>query len=271
MSIRALHSAASGMTANEFNLDTISNNLANAGTAAFKRSDANFEDLFYEHFKLPGTLDAGGTPTPNGIAVGLGTRVASTKVDFRNGSLLATEKEFDLAIAGEGFFQVQEPGGGTVYTRAGTFTQNADGAIVMQSADTGRMLVPNITIPQGAQDISISEQGVVSYREAGPTPGSFTLTQAGQIQLAQFTNQGGLIQVGNNLYAETDASGSPVIDIPGAQGLGVLRQGFLEASNVEPVKELVSLIKTQRNFELNSQSVQAADQMLQLIGNLRRF
>lgn len=259
------------MGANQFSLDTIANNLANAGTTAFKRSDANFEDLFYEHFKLPGARDAGGNPTPNGISVGLGTRVASTQVDHRTGSLLQTGQELDIAITGQGFLQVQEPGGEIVYTRAGNFTRNANGDIVLQSADSGRLLVPNINIPQGAIDVSISAQGNVSYREPGPTPGTFIITQAGTIQLAQFVNPGGLLQIGDNLFAQTEASGDPILDIPGSQGLGTLNQGFLEASNVEPVRELVNLIKTQRNFELNSQTVQAADQMLQLIANLRRF
>ena len=271
MSVRALHSAASGMSAHQFNLDTIAHNLANSGTTAFKRNKANFEDLFYEHLKLPGAQDAAGTPTPNGISVGLGTNIANTQIDFRNGSLIDTGGELDVAITGNGFFQVTDSGGQIVYTRAGTFTLNANGQIVLASADQNLLLEPAITIPQGATDITITENGTVSYREPGPTPGSFTVTNAGTIQLASFTNFGGLLQLGDNLYSETDASGPPVQDIPGANGLGTLQQGFLEASNVEPVQELVDLIKTQRNFELNSQAVQAADQMLQIISNLRRF
>lgn len=267
MSIRALHSAASGMDANQFRLDTIANNLANAGTTAFKRSRASSEDLFYEHLKLPGALDAAGNPTPIGISVGLGTRISGTHVDHGNGSLTQTGQNLDVAIAGSGFFQVEDASGETVYTRNGHFSLNSTGDLVIASADSGRLLTPGINIPEGATDVSISDQGLVTYRE----PGTATVTEAGQIQLALFTNPAGLLQLGDTLYAETDASGSAVQDNPGNQGLGALKQGFLEASNVEPVQELVDLIKTQRHFELNSQTVQAADQMLQLLANLRRF
>lgn len=267
MSFRAMHSAASGMNAHMLGLDTIANNLANAGTTAFKRSRTNFEDLFYEHIKPPGTQDAQGNFTPTGISVGLGTRVASTVVDHTTGSLQHTEQPLDVAIAGEGFFQVQNLDGTTVYTRAGTFTTNTNGDIVLSSADAGRFLIPNIQIPQGATDVGIDTTGNVSYREAGST----TITTVGPIQTATFVNPAGLLQIGENLYAESSASGTPTVGIPGLEGRGSLRQGFLESSNVDPVRELVDLIKTQRNFELNSQTVQASDQMLQLISNLRRF
>lgn len=265
MSLRALHSAASGMDANAFHLDTIANNLANAGTTAFKRSRVNFEDLFYEHLKLPGAQDAQGQLTPVGISVGLGTRVASTELDQRMGALLETGGELDVAIVGEGFFQIQD-GNQILYTRAGTFTKNAEGNIVLASADRGRLLEPVINIPPDALDITITGDGQVVIRIAGST----TPTTA-DIQLARFVNPQGLIQVGENLFAESPASGPPLIGTPGTEAFGQLKQGFLEISNVEPVRELVDLIKTQRNFELNSQVVQAADQMLQLIANLRRY
>lgn len=266
MTIRALHSAATGLEAFEFNLDVIANNLANAGTTAFKRSRANFEDLFYEQLKLPGAQDSQGLLTPTGIAVGLGSRVASTQVDHGEGNLIETGKQLDVAILGDGFFQIND-GSEILYTRAGTFTLNADGDLVMASADRGRLLEPSINIPPGATEISIAADGTVSYREP-PDP---ALQLVGQIQTAKFVNPQGLIQLGENLYGETDASGSPQLGNPGIEGRGALRQGFLETSNVEPVTELVELIKTQRNFELNSQVVQAADQTLQLIANLRRF
>ncbi len=266
MALQAMHTAATGMEAALFHLDTIANNLANAGTTAFKRSSVNFEDLFYDQIKLPGLQDQTGKLTPTGIAVGLGTRVQSTQVDHSQGSMLETGAQLDIAIVGDGFFQVQD-GAEIQYTRAGNFALNADGEIVTASADRGRLLEPAITIPQDAVQVSISSDGTVSVLQAGST----TLTPVGQIQTARFINPQGLISVGENLYAQTDASGPPQIGIPGEEGKGLLRQNFLESSNVEPVRELVDLIKTQRNFELTSQVVQAADQTLQLIANLRRF
>jgi flagellar basal-body rod protein FlgG len=254
------------MGAHLFNLDVIANNLANAGTTAFKRSRTNFEDQFYEHFKLPGTLDSQGTLTPVGTAVGLGTRVAATAVDHRTGNLLETGGQLDLAIMGEGFFRVQGTGE-ILYTRAGAFSLNANGEMVMQSADRGRLLDPPIVIPPNALEVSISSEGFVTIRE----PGNQQFTQVGQIQLARFVNPQGLMQMGDNLFAETEASGVAFPGTPGLDGIGTLRQNYLEVSNVEPVRELVDLIKTQRNVELNSQALQAADQMLQLVANIRRF
>jgi flagellar basal-body rod protein FlgG len=266
MSIRAMQSAATGMEGFMFNLDVIANNLANAQTTAFKRSRTNFEDLYYEYLKIPGAQDANGKFTPVGIDVGLGSRVASTQLDFFQGSLLETGKQLDIAITGEGFFQIQD-GSQILYTRAGTFTRNADGEVVMASADKGRLIEPPITVPPDTLEIAISGEGIVSVIQAG----SSASTQIGQIQTARFINPEGLIQMGENLYQQSDASGTPLLGNPGQEGRGLLRQGFLEASNVEPVRELIDLIKTQRNFELNSQVVQASDQTLQLIANLRRF
>jgi flagellar basal-body rod protein FlgG len=266
MSLRALNSAATGMEATQFNLDTIANNLANAGTTAFKRSRVNFEDLFYQHLKLPGLQDALGQLTPTGISVGLGTRVQSTAVDHSMGSLLETGGELDVAIVGDGFFQVQD-GAEILYTRAGTFSINANGELVLSSADRGRLLEPAITIPQDAEEIGISAAGIVAIRRTGQQQ----LEELGQLEITRFINPQGLIERGENLFAESAASGAPLTGVPGLEGRGNLRQGFLEASNVEPVRELVDLIKTQRHFELNSQVVQVADQTLQLVANLRRF
>ena len=267
MSVRALHSAATGMSANLFSLDVIANNLANSGTTAFKRSRANFEDLFYEQIKLPGNQNTQqGTLTPTGIAVGLGARVSSTQVDYSGGNFLETGAPLDLAIAGDGFFQIND-GSQIVYSRSGVFSLDDTGTIVLTSADQSRPLQPTITIPQDATDITISGEGIVAYL----LPGATEVTQAGQIQLARFINPEGLIQLGQNLYQESNASGTPLIGNPGTESRGLVRQGFLEGSNVEPVRELVDLIKTQRNFELNSQAIQAADQALQLLANLRRF
>lgn len=264
MSLRALHSAATGMEAHQFGLDTIANNLANASTAAFKRSRANYEDLFYEHLKLPGTQATAGQ-TGVGTSVGLGTRIASTTLDFAQGSAQETKAPLDVMIVGEGFFEVDN-GGTPAYTRAGHFTRNADGAIVTASADAGRILQPQINIPANAINVSISSDGRVTYDN-----GTGTFQEAGQLRLVKFTNNAGLLERGESLFVPTLASGQPVEGIPSLEGYGQIRQGFLEAANVEPVRELVDLIKTQRNFELNSQVIQAADQMLQLISNLRRF
>ena len=266
MSIRALHSAASGMNAQEFNLDIIANNLANAGTTAFKRSRSNFEDLYYQHLKLPGQLNNLQQPTPTGISVGTGVRVQSTQLNMEQGSLLSTEGNLDIAIVGEGFLQVND-GQQILYTRAGNLSVNAEGQLVIASADRGYQLEPPLQVPQTATAISISTDGQVTALE----PGQSQPTQIGQLQMARFINPAGLLQMGENLYLETSASGPPQTGTPGLDGIGTLRQGFLEASNTDPVNELVDLIKTQRNFELNSQVVQAADQALQLVANLRRF
>jgi len=266
MSFQALHSSATGMEANQFKLDNIANNLANAGTTAFKRQRVNFEDLFYQQFKLPGAQDLQGQLTPTGISLGLGTRVQSTAVEHTQGSLTQTEQQFDVAIRGDGFFQVQD-GTQILYTRSGNFTLNDQGQLVVQSADRGRLLEPPISIPPTVDRVVISSDGTVSAFEQGQD----TPTNLGQIQLARFVNPQGLIQQGENLYALSAASGQPLLGNPNEEGRGSLAQGFLESSNVEPVRELVDLIKTQRNFELNSQVLQAADQTLQLVANLRRF
>lgn len=264
MSLRAIHSAASGMEAHQFSLDVVANNLANASTTSFKRSRTNFEDLFYQNIKLPGTDSAAGQ-TGVGTSVGLGTRVASTALDFKQGSPVRSGGDLDMAIVGPGFFQVDDAGT-PAYIRAGNFTQNSQGQVVVGSADSGRLLQPAITIPDGATNITISGDGVVNVQDANGD-----IQNVGQIQLYRFANDQGLLQQGENLYIETPASGAAISDIPGNNGLGQIRHQHLESSNVEPVRELVDLIKTQRNFELNSQTIKAADQMLQLISNLRQF
>ncbi|HEY2249658.1 MAG TPA: flagellar basal-body rod protein FlgG [Planctomycetaceae bacterium] len=266
MSIRALNTAASGMDAMQFRLDVIANNLANAQTTAFKTSRVNFEDLFYQNFRVPGLLNSQGRPTSVGQSVGLGVRVQSTELDMKPGSLNNTGNELDLAIIGEGFFQIQD-GTQFLYTRSGNFSINANGEIVLASASQSRPLQPAITIPQGTTNISISSDGFVSILQQGQTQ----LQQIGQIQLAQFINPQGLLQQGDNLYAQTVGSGFPNVLTPGQNGVGTIQQNFLEASNVEPVTELVNMIATQRTFELNSQAVQVADQAWQLVNNLRRF
>jgi flagellar basal-body rod protein FlgG len=268
MSVQTLYTAATGMESLQTKLDVIANNLANVNTTSFKRDRANFEDLFYRQIKLPGALDANGQLTPTGVHVGLGSRVSSVQGDFSQGAFQQTNGQLDVAIEGDGFFQVLDPSSGQFrYTRAGNFSRNANGDIVLGSANVGRLLQPQITLPQDTINVVISAEGLISVQQAG-TP---QLTQLGQIQLAKFINPQGLLKMGENLYSETDASGSPLLTNPGIDGVGLLRQNTLEASNVEPVRELIDLITTQRAFELNSQAVQAGDQVLQLISNLRRF
>jgi flagellar basal-body rod protein FlgG len=268
MTVRALYTGASGMEAMESNLDTIANNLANAGTTAFKSSRVNFQDLIYQYVKLPGTQDSNGQFTPMGIGYGLGARVAATEVDQSQGNFIQTNGQLDMAISGQGFFQVQDPQTGlTLYTRAGSFSINSNGQVVMATADIGRTLQPSITIPPGATQITISGDGVVSVLE----PPNTTPTTVGQIQTAKFINPQGLVQLGQNLYQVSEGSGSALVGNPGLEGRGLVQQGYLESSNVDPTTELVNLIKTQRNYELNSQVVQASDQILQLLTNLRRF
>ena len=268
MSVQTLYTAATGMTSLETKLDVIANNLANVNTTGFKRSRANFEDLFYRQIKLPGTLDSQNKLAPTGIAVGLGSRVQSTQSDFSQGALQNTNNPYDVAISGPGFFQVTDPSTNQIfYTRGGNFSMDADGNLVIGSASVGRLVRPEVKLPLDTIDFTVGTDGQVSVRQAGQT----SYTSAGQLQLAKFLNPEGLLHMGENMYSETPASGSPNAAFPGQQGLGTLQQNMLEMSNVEPVRELVDLITTQRAFELNSQAVQAGDQLLQLVGNLRRF
>ncbi len=267
MAIQALYTAATGMTAMETKLDVIANNLANLETVAFKKDRANFEDLFYRHEKMPGSEDTTGQYTPTGIHIGLGTRIQSVQSNFTQGAFDHTGGELDVAIEGGGLFQVLDPTGDTYYTRAGNWSKNANGNLVVGSAGIGRLIEPAITIPEDATNIVITPEGIVSVRQ----PGNQQLSQVGQIELAYFVNPQGLMKLGENLYAETDASGAPTLGNPGQDGIGMLRQNFLERSNVEPVNELIDLILTQRAFELNSQAVKAGDEVLQIVANLRRF
>lgn len=269
MAIIALNTAATGLQAQETALDVIANNLANSNTVGFKASRANFQDLLYQERKLPGIENREGDRRPIGLYVGLGTKVTGTQLDFSLGSAMETGRPLDLLIDGQGFFQVEiedDIGDGIGYTRAGDFVLNQDGEVVLAS-DQGRRLIPNITIPEDASDISISTDGIVSVQ----LPGQVDPVIVDTIQLATFINPAGMRQMGENIYIPSAASGDPSVGDPGQDGRGVLRQNFLEGSNVDPVTELVSLIRTQRAFEYNSQAFQAADEALQTIGNLRRF
>jgi flagellar basal-body rod protein FlgG len=266
MTVQTLYTAATGMEALETKLDVIANNMANINTTGFKKDRANFEDVFYRQYRLPGAQDSDGNKTATGIEVGLGTRVSSTQSNFKQGAFETTNNPLDFAIEGDGFFQVQNPNGGFYYSRAGNFNLNSDGQLVLGSANNGYRIEPNITVPPEATGIVVSSDGLIQYSQQNTT----TLTQLGQLQLAKFVNPDGLLKLGDNLFQETDASGTPTVDNPGQNGFGNIRQGFLEASNVEPVNELIDLITTQRSFELNSQVVQAGDQVMQIVANLRR-
>jgi flagellar basal-body rod protein FlgG len=267
MSVQTLYTAATGMTALQTKLEIIANNMANINTVGFKRDRANFEDLFYVQDKLPGAQDSAGNYTPTGLSVGLGARVSGVQTDYTQGGFQTTNRQLDLAIEGIGFFQVRDQTGEIMYSRAGNFGINSNGQLVVGSAQTGRLVEPPINIPVDTMNISVSAEGIVEVQQANNTQ----LSQVGQLQLAQFINNDGLMKVGENLYRETISSGNATLNNPGTNGVGYIRQGTLESSNVEPVAELIDLITTQRAFELNSQTIQAGDQIMQLVANLRRF
>jgi flagellar basal-body rod protein FlgG len=268
MAIQALNSAATGLRALSTSIDVVANNLANAETTAFKRSRVNFEDLMYVALKQPGAQNASGDISPTGIFVGLGVKVSNTTIDDSQGPLDNTNGPLDLAIQGPGFFKVltiPSIGNGVAFTRAGNFILNNEGDLVLNIGD-GYRLIPPINIPPGSTDISVGQDGTISY----VPPRATNRTNAGQLQIAQFTNPQGLEQLGGSLYTQTEASGPAIESNPGEDGAGQTLQGFLEGSNVDPVKELVDLIFTQRGFELNSQSIQSADETLRVVTNLRR-
>ena len=268
MSIQTLYTAATGMMSLETKLDVIANNLANIETTGFKRGRANFEDLFYRIDQMPGALDSAGEYTAVGTQIGLGARVSSTQTAaYTQGALEPSDNALHVAIEGNGFFQVLDPNGDTYYTRAGNFSRNVNGNLVAGSAQTGRLIEPPITIPDDALYTNITADGRVQVR----VPNQSTMQEVGQLELATFINPEGLLQLGENLLAETDASGAPLTGTPGENGRGVLRSRFLEKSNVEPVTEIIDLITTQRAFEMNSKAVQTGDELLQTVTNLKRF
>jgi flagellar basal-body rod protein FlgG len=262
--IRALYSAASGMTAQQLNVDNIANNLANANTAGYKMRRAQFQDLLYQNIIQPGAAAGQQTTVPTGLQLGLGTRAASNEIIFTQGNFSQTDNPLDVVIQGSGFFQVRRASGETAYTRAGSFHADKTGNLVTSDGDP---IEPQITIPSGAQSITIAPDGTVSYLLAGQTAAQ----QAGQIQLAGFQNPAGLNSVGRNLYLPTDASGEPIVANPGGQeGLGSLLQGYQEQSNVSIVEEFIALIAAQRAYEANSKVVKAADEMYQQANNIQQ-
>ena len=262
--IRALYSAASGMTAQQTNVDNIAHNLANANTSGYKQRRAQFQDLLYQTLVQPGAAAGQQTVVPTGLQLGLGTRTASNEIIFTQGDFSQTNNPLDLVIQGKGFFQVRRPSGELAYTRAGSFHLDRDGNIV---TSTGDPLEPQITVPPDAQQITIGQDGTVSFTQPGQTASQ----QAGQIQLANFPNPAGLNSLGGNLYSPTDASGDPIVGNPGGQeGMGAILQGYIEQSNVSVVEEFINLIVAQRGYEASSKVVQAADQMYQQVNNLAR-
>ena len=262
--LRSLYTAASGMQAQQFNLDTIANNLANSSTAGFRRRHLQFQDLLYQNMVMPGAAATQQTTVAAGLQIGLGTRPAASEIVQLQGDFNGTGNRFDLAIEGQGFFQVNLPSGETAYTRSGAFHLDAQGNIV--TAD-GNPMEPSITIPQGATSVTIGSDGTVSATLVGQQAAQ----QVGNIQLALFANPGGLNSVGKNLFLATTASGDPVLGTPGGtDGLGQLQQGYLEQSNVSVVDEFIQMIVAQRSYEANSRVVTAADQMFQLINSMGR-
>jgi flagellar basal-body rod protein FlgG len=262
--IRALYSAASGMTAQQLNVDNIANNLANASTTGYKMRRAQFQDLLYQSMTQPGASAGQQTTVPTGLQLGLGTRAASNEIIFTQGNFSQTDNPLDVVIQGNGFFQVRRATGEIAYTRAGTFQLDKTGNLVTSDGDP---IEPAITIPSAAQSITIATDGTVSYS----LPGQTSAQRAGQIQIAGFQNPAGLNSLGQNLYLPTDASGEPVVANPGGQeGLGTLLQGYQEQSNVSIVEEFINLIVAQRAYEANSKVVKAADEMYQQVNNLKQ-
>jgi flagellar basal-body rod protein FlgG len=258
------------MQSQQTNLDVIANNLANVNTVGFKRSRVNFEDLFYLQMAQPNLPRDSVNSFPTGLATGLGVKVSGTQLDTRQGPAEQTGMTYDIMIEGDGFFVLQIPdsfGGGIGYTRAGNFTRNADGELVLANQPGYRLIEPEITIPPDATGVSIGTDGVVSVTLSGATEPE----EIGQIQLARFINPAGLQSIGSNVFVQSAASGDADVGNPGEDGRGRLLQGFLEQSNTEAVTELVSLIRTQRAFEMNSQVIQASNETLQQVNQLRRF
>lgn len=260
--MKALHIAATGMKAQELNVEVISNNVANMRTTGFKKQRADFQDLLYQNLRRMGTETSdAGTIVPTGIQIGSGVKLASTTRIMSQGSLEQTGKDLDVAIRGEGFFQIDLPDGTTGYTRDGSFERDADGQLVTVD---GYTVNPGITIPETTQDITVSNTGVVQgVDQAGNT------VQLGQVQLARFVNKAGLEAIGDNLFLETDASGQAETGNPGDDGFGSVQQYFLEMANVDAVTEIADLISAQRAYEMNSKIIQAADEMYSTTTNLR--
>jgi flagellar basal-body rod protein FlgG len=261
--IRALYTAASGMNAQQANIDNVAHNLANVNTTGFKKSRLEFEDLVYQQVTAPGAPASASTEAPTGLSVGLGTRAVATSRDFTAGNMQSTNGPLDLAIQGDGFFQVSLPNGTIGYTRNGSFSKDATGLLVTSD---GYPVEPNITIPSNATSVTISKDGIVSAQ----IPGQTASQQLGTLTTATFANPAGLLALGGNMYAPTSASGDPQTGTPGTDARGTIAQGFLEQSNVSVVEEMVNMIVGQRAYEANSRVIKAADDMMSQVNNLVR-
>lgn len=260
--MRSLWTATTGMRGQNLNMDVIANNLANVSTAGFKKSVTSFQDLIYQQVQVPGapTSDSG-TQSPSGIQVGLGVRPAAVTKVFTEGDIVETSNIYDIAIQGPGFFQVDLPDGNTAYTRAGNLNLDGTGRLVTPE---GNPIVPAITIPENAREVTISATGVVSAILGDDT----TSTELGNIDLATFVNDAGLLATGSNLFRETESSGTATIGTPGSDGYGTLQQGFIEQSNVNLVGEIARMITAQRAFEINSKAVSTSDEMMSTVVNM---
>jgi len=268
MPYQTIYSSGTGMLGMETKLNTIANNLANLETTAYKKQRLNFEDLYYDNLRYPGSQDINGEYAATGIAVGVGTRVTSVQSVMSQGASKQTDRDLDAEILGEGFFQCTDQiTNETFYTRAGNFSINNDGMLVIGSSHTGRLVEPNITIPDGTKKIQINDDGGV-YVWENETVREGQLID--RLQLATFINPEGLLRVGENMYRETAASGEPVVNDPGFNGTGMIRAGYLEASNVQPVVELIDMITSQRAYELNSKATQTGDSLLQTVISIKR-
>jgi flagellar basal-body rod protein FlgG len=258
--IRSLYVAKTGLEAEQTRMDVIANNLANVNTSGFKGSRAVFQDLLYQNLTQPGAQSSQSTQYPSGLQLGTGVRPVATERLMTQGNLTQTGNSLDVAVDGQGFFQVLKPDGTIAYTRDGTFQLNNQGQVVTSS---GYLVQPTVTIPASAQTVTIGNDGTVSVT----VPGQAAPQQVGALQLASFVNPTGLQSIGDNLYLQTGSSGAPNTGQPTLNGLGSVRQGYLESSNVNVVAELVDMISTQRAYEVNSKAVQASDQMLQYVNN----
>jgi flagellar basal-body rod protein FlgG len=261
--IRSLWTAASGMQGQQKSIDVVANNLANVNTTGFKKSRADFQDLIYQNLKSTGSPATNATQVPTGIQIGLGSRLAAVTKIFTPGDFTQTGNELDMAIEGDGFFQISLPDGTTGYSKAGAFKRDSTGQIVTSD---GNPLSPSITIPNNATKINIGSDGTVSVQQAGQN----ATTTVGNIQLASFSNPSGLASQGKNIYLPTDASGAATTGAPGQNGTGTISQGLLEMSNVNVAEEMVNMIVGQRAYEINSKAVTASDEMLQTANNLKR-
>ena len=261
--MRSLWAAATGMAAQQTNIDVIANNLANVNTVGFKASRVDFQDLVYQTYSEPGAATTEGTQMPTGVQVGLGTRLAAVQRIYSPGNLRQTGHSFDLAIEGDGFFQIMMPDGRTAYTRDGALKLDGQGRLVNSD---GQPLDPEITIPSDATHVNIGSDGTVSVSVAGQNE----TEQLGQITLTKFLNPAGLTSIGRNLLLPTAASGEPVTGAPGSEGMGTLGQGFIELSNVSIIEEMVNMIVAQRAYEVNSKCIQVADEMLSMANTLHR-